>query len=231
MVKMSNYNYNSDTQATFQHDNTSNQCDTLNGLEKCQTFSLFSSNLLAPHISSLKQEVVDLIKGGNSHEEQCNKLGEIEKCGTYSTFATNLVTPYLTKLKTEVTELVKAGASQAGAAAEKASNSISNVVAVINTIPSMIRENSIFASKVVAVNMQALTDVLASEANPKIPPVTKDNMAIIKYLSEKQSSVYKHLLEYGNKSKDLPPERRAYELLLVNKTYVKAIVNIQGNSG
>lgn len=114
-------------------------------------------------------------------------------------------------------DIIKAGG-------EAAATSITKVVQVMNLLPSMIRENSIFTSKVIAVNMQALTDVMASEANPKKPPVTKDNMAIIKFLSDNQPKIYAALLEHAKNTKDMPPEKRAYELLVVNNAVVKPII-------
>lgn len=114
-----------------------------------------------------------------------------------------------------------AAASQAiDASMEK----IEKMVGLINSMPSMIRTNVIFTSKVVGANIQNLADLVAGAANPKTPPVTKDNYTIITFLQSKHSEVYNALLEYANESKDTPLEKHTVALIALSDKHIKPLV-------
>lgn len=101
---------------------------------------------------------------------------------------------------------------------------ITLVLAGLNALPVIIRDNVLHTSRFVGANLEAITNTLADAVDLKQPPLTKDNMQIIAYLKSKHPEVFQKLLEHGEKTKDMPAEERANLIITFTDQTLKSIV-------
>lgn len=106
---------------------------------------------------------------------------------------------------------------------------IAVVLAGLNALPLIIRENVLHTSRFVGANLEAITNTLADAVDLKQPPLTKDNMQIITYLKSQHPGVFQKLLEHGEKTKDMPAEERANVIITFTDDTIKPMFRLKSN--
>lgn len=210
-------------------------CDSLESIPKCSSFKVFAEEIVSLDYPKRLHAITGDIQnrynqssGVSAETNTCKLVGSecavfseaASNCDTFPGFSKAVVAPFMSNIEA----LVASVGSGVGKAQQAASDGIDKVITVINAIPTIIRNNTILTSKVIAANMHALGDVTASATDRKNPPVTKDNMAIITYLKEKQPNVLSKIVEISDTQKDLSADKRTYQVLLIANEFLKPIL-------
>jgi hypothetical protein len=123
---------------------------------------------------------------------------------------------YYTRLSSTFLDFFKNDVKNYIESAKAASQAVASGV---GALPMYIRDGAIGTSKVVAANLQALTDVLSNAADLESPGVTAQNMVLIKYVKNKSPEFYKQLLKFGQEHNKLPVEKRGVAIVALTSKY------------
>ena len=156
-----------------------------------------------------KQQQQSTATTSNAGADACTVFAEAPKCNSFPTFVESISTP--------LKQMIQQGT-------QSASDKYEQILAAINALPVLIRHNTLFTSKVIGGNIKAFSDTVAGEADSKTPPVTKDNYEIYKFLKSKQAPLVGKIVEFSEKHKDLPIEKRVYSTIAFANENLKPIV-------
>jgi len=129
---------------------------------------------------------------------------EIEACG-FSQKVTTAVTDLTSKVQ-KVTDGLQT-------VQKVATDGIKTILLTVNSIPYIVRKNTLNTTRVVAANMQALGDSIASAADRKDPPVSKQNLELYMYLKSKHPDVLERILTLSKSIQEKPSEERVSEVM------------------